>query len=193
MRTPLVPGDGRTRGQSLVEFALVLPLFLVLVMAIMDLGLAVFSYNSITNAAREGARLAVVNQDTAKVIARAQSQAGVARTPTVTVAFYQANDDGTPNTSVTCPIGSSTYIGVGCLAVVTFTGVYEPITPLGRRVLDGTADPRPAAHPASTVSEAAAASVASGSDPVAVRAPKPIESSTSKRCRLLLRSNPASQ
>jgi Flp pilus assembly protein TadG len=118
------------RGQSLVEFALVLPLFLVLVMGIVDLGLSVFAYNSITNAAREGARLAIVNQDTTKVTSKAKSQATVARTPTVTVAYYQANTDGTPNLAETCPVTGSSYIGVGCLAVVTFTGVYQPITPL---------------------------------------------------------------
>ena len=125
-----LPRRPRSRGQSLVEFALVLPLFLLLVMGIMDLGLAVFSYNSITNAAREGARLAIVNQDTSKVSAKATSQARIARSPTVTVAYYQANTDGTPNTAKTCPIGAATYIGVGCLAVVTFTGTYQPITPI---------------------------------------------------------------
>lgn len=125
----------RSRGQGLVEFALVLPLFLLLVMGIMDLGLAVFSYNSITNAAREGARLAIVNQDAASVTAKANSQARVAGAPTVTVAYYQANTDGTPDTSTTCPIGATTYIGVGCLAVVTFSGTYEPITPIIGRVL----------------------------------------------------------
>ena len=125
----------KSRGQSLVEFALVLPLFLLLVFGILDLGLAVFSYNSITNAAREGARLAIVNQDTAKVTTRSTSQAAIARTPTVTVAYYQAKADGTPDTAKTCPIGASTYIGVGCLAVVTFSGSYTPITPIIGRVL----------------------------------------------------------
>lgn len=125
----------KSRGQSLVEFALVLPLFLLLVFGIMDLGLAVFSYNSITNAAREGARLAIVNQDTAKVTSKATSQARVAATQTVTVAYYQAKADGTPDTLKTCPIGASSYIGVGCLAVITFSGKYTPITPIIGRVL----------------------------------------------------------
>jgi Flp pilus assembly protein TadG len=125
----------KSRGQGLVEFALVLPLFLLLVFGIMDLGLAVFSYNSITNAAREGARLAIVNQDGTNVSAKAKSQARVAGAPTVTVAYYQANADGTPDTTTTCPIGASSYIGVGCLAVVTFTGSYTPITPVIGRVL----------------------------------------------------------
>jgi hypothetical protein len=135
MRGSWLRRRGRTRGQSLVEFALVLPLFLLLVMAIADLGLSVFSYNTITNAAREAVRLAIVNQDTTKITSRALEQAAVIRTPTVTVAFYQAATDGTPDTTKTCPIGSSSYIGVGCLAVVTFKGSYVPITPLIGNIL----------------------------------------------------------
>jgi Flp pilus assembly protein TadG len=125
----------RSRGQGLVEFAFVLPVFLVLVMGIADLGLAVFAYNSITNAAREGARLAIVNQDTAKITLKATSQAAVARTPTVTVGFYKANADGTPDLLTTCPIGNSSYIAVDCLAVVTFSGGYRPITPIIGNIL----------------------------------------------------------
>ncbi len=122
--------SGKGRGQGLVEFALVLPLFLVLIMAIVDLGSAVFAYNSITNAAREGARLAIVNQDSTTITTRATNQAAVARTPTVTVNFYRAADDGTPDTTATCPIGAASYIAVGCLAVVNFQGSYQPITPI---------------------------------------------------------------
>lgn len=127
----------RSAGQSLVEFALVLPLFLVLVMGIADLGLAVFAYNSITNAAREGARLAIVNQDKTTVATKATQQSAIARTPTVTVEFYQKATDGTPNTSTTCPVGAATYIGVGCLAVVTFEGSYMPITPIIGNIIFG--------------------------------------------------------
>jgi Flp pilus assembly protein TadG len=127
-------GD-RSRGQGLVEFALVFPLFILLVMAIVDLGLSVFAYNSITNAAREGARLAIVNQDVTKVTTRAKAQASVARSQTVTVSYYQAAADGTPDTTKTCPVTGSTYIAAGCLAVVTFQGSYAPITPVIGNVL----------------------------------------------------------
>ena len=57
----------RSRGQSLAEFALVLPIFLLIVMALFDIGRGVFIYNGLTNAAREAARLAIVNQDKAMV------------------------------------------------------------------------------------------------------------------------------
>lgn len=128
-------GRQRSRGQALVEMAFVLPVFLVLFMGVVDLGGSVFAYNSITNAAREGARLAVVNQDTTKITLRAKQQSAIAQTPTVTIAFYQAATDGTPDITKTCPTGASSYIAVGCLAVVTFTGTYHPITPIIGNIL----------------------------------------------------------
>jgi hypothetical protein len=47
-------------GQGLVEFALVLPLFLLIILALFDTGKGVYSFNTISQAAREGARLAAV-------------------------------------------------------------------------------------------------------------------------------------
>jgi len=50
----------RDEGQELVEFALLaLPLFLIL-FGIIEFGVAVWHYNTISNAAREGARAALV-------------------------------------------------------------------------------------------------------------------------------------
>jgi len=49
------------RGQSLVEFALVLPVFLLVVLAIVDGGRAIFAYNGSSQAARNVARVASVN------------------------------------------------------------------------------------------------------------------------------------
>jgi hypothetical protein len=45
------------QGQSLVEFALILPLMVLIVIGIFDLGRAFFAYIAISNAAREGARV----------------------------------------------------------------------------------------------------------------------------------------
>jgi Flp pilus assembly protein TadG len=46
-------------GQDIVEYVLVLPLLLMLVFGIVDFGIAVFDYNTVANAAREGARAAI--------------------------------------------------------------------------------------------------------------------------------------
>jgi Flp pilus assembly protein TadG len=58
-------------GAELIEFALALPLLLLLGFGIMDFGLLFQRYEVITNAAREGARVAVLpGYSTADVIAR---------------------------------------------------------------------------------------------------------------------------
>ena len=51
----------RTRGQALVEFALVIPLFLAMLFAIVDLGRVIWAANTVGNAAREAARYAIVH------------------------------------------------------------------------------------------------------------------------------------
>jgi len=61
----------RTRGssgQSLIEFALVLPMLLVLVFGIVEFGNAWRHYQLITNTAREGARVAVLPSSTATIV-----------------------------------------------------------------------------------------------------------------------------
>ncbi len=50
----------RQAGTSVVEMAIVLPLLLVVIFAIGDFGIAYTHWNSLTNAAREGARTGVV-------------------------------------------------------------------------------------------------------------------------------------
>jgi hypothetical protein len=47
----------KMKGQSMVEFALILPLFVLFIIGIFELGRAFFAYIAITNAAREGARV----------------------------------------------------------------------------------------------------------------------------------------
>jgi hypothetical protein len=117
----------RRRGQGLVEFALVLPIFVFVLVALFDLGRAVFAWNTITNAAREGARVAIVNQDVPTIVDRAKAQTAIVELddPSVGVAFYQRAADGTPDLGNECDL-----VAVGCVAVVEFEATYRPITPL---------------------------------------------------------------
>ena len=57
---PRIGFRGRHEGQSLVEFAVVLPVFLLILAGILDFGLGLYSQMTIINASREGARLGVV-------------------------------------------------------------------------------------------------------------------------------------
>ncbi len=54
------------RGQTLVELALVLPLFLMVLIGILVLGIGVFYQHQLTNAAREAARTAAVSSASAQ-------------------------------------------------------------------------------------------------------------------------------
>ena len=51
----------RSRGQAMVEFALVAPMFFLVLFGIIEAGRFVFYYETLNNAAREGARYAIVN------------------------------------------------------------------------------------------------------------------------------------
>jgi len=48
------------KGQAMVEFALILPILLLLVMGIAEFGMIFNSYLSVQNATREGARIGIV-------------------------------------------------------------------------------------------------------------------------------------
>jgi hypothetical protein len=53
-------GGRRREGQSIVEFAIVLPIFMLILCAILDFGVVLYSQMTVINAAREGARAATL-------------------------------------------------------------------------------------------------------------------------------------
>lgn len=62
-------------GQSLVEFALLFPVLLLILLGAIDLGRAFNAYVTITNASREGARYGVTHPtDAAGITARVQAE-----------------------------------------------------------------------------------------------------------------------
>ena len=62
------PNSLRSRGQALVEFAFVAPIFFLLLFAILDFGRYVYYVQILNNAAREGARVAVVTAPDVAVV-----------------------------------------------------------------------------------------------------------------------------
>ena len=57
------------KGQSLVEFAIILPILLLLLLGIAEFGIMLNSYLTIQNVAREGARLGIVGGSDAEITA----------------------------------------------------------------------------------------------------------------------------
>jgi Flp pilus assembly protein TadG len=64
-------------GQSLVEFALLLPILLLILAGVLDLGRMFYSYVAVTDAAAEGASYAAIYpNDTTGILDRVQSASG---------------------------------------------------------------------------------------------------------------------
>ena len=67
----------RGRGQALVEFAIILPVFFLVMAGMFDFGLGIYSDLTLVNAAREGARLGVINPgNTSAIETRVREMAG---------------------------------------------------------------------------------------------------------------------
>ena len=134
----------RSGGQALVEFALVFPVLVFVLFGIFDVGRAVYAYNTIANAAREGARIAAVNQlnpattDTTCIenmpvenlaspnwsirACAASSAVSLGVQPSAVSVSYGPP----PNTSLSC----SPTLYVGCIASVTVSYTWNPVTPV---------------------------------------------------------------
>ena len=123
----------RSRGQSLVEFALILPVFLDLFAAALDLGRIALAQIAVTNAAREGAFQASMtpaafisgtgctsanqNQNTVMCRVQLEAQSG-------TVVSIQPAD-----VELSCS-PSSCASGIGNTTTVKVTGHFQLLTPL---------------------------------------------------------------
>ena len=104
------------RGAEFVEFALAFPLLLLVVMGIMDFGIMFQQYEVLTNAAREGARVAVLpdycpNPATcdANVSARVNAYIGAS--------FLAVGGTVTVNPVTITPVP----VGANCMNTVTVT------------------------------------------------------------------------
>jgi Flp pilus assembly protein TadG len=128
----------KRRGQGLVEFALILPILVLVLVGVFDAGRMVYAYNAVSNAAREAGRTAIVNQDQQVVRDRAAQQATGLALPAGSpgscpaVGGTTSAEAGTcvvlvgPNAVGTCPTPPL----VGCVSVVTVWWTYHAIVPV---------------------------------------------------------------
>lgn len=122
------------RGQALVEFALILPLFVLLLVGILDFGRAIYAYNTVNNAARQGARLAVVDQTESHIQDLAANHAvSLDVDPAdVVVDFRSLSTPDSPGSCAGAVPGDDNNDGqiVFCIAVVTVPYEYRAATPI---------------------------------------------------------------
>jgi len=113
-RTP-----SRRRGAALVEIALVLPIFFAVILGIIEFGRAMMVGQLVTNAAREGARLAVVGDSTNAIVTQSirdfLSQAANISPDLVTVTITVDPFPGNP------PVAGNQISGASSRDLVTVT------------------------------------------------------------------------
>lgn len=119
------------RGAVAVEFALIAPVLIMILMGIMEFGRAYNAQISLTNAAREGVRVMAISntQDTARAAA---INAAVSLAPALTdadIAFNATNGTGNCTTdaqmTVTVTYSLSTMTGIAGPFAMTGIGVMQ--------------------------------------------------------------------
>ncbi|HEX5417199.1 MAG TPA: TadE/TadG family type IV pilus assembly protein [Chloroflexota bacterium] len=112
----------RVRGQALAEFALIVPVFVLMVMIVVDLGRVFYTYEALANAAREGARYCAVHgHDTLATNVAAGTSARVTGELAGTVS----------NVTISAPnCVNNSGVATGSPVSVSVSTTFTPITPL---------------------------------------------------------------
>src|SRR4051794_22542529 len=113
----------RTRAQSMVEFALVVPLLFLFILGIIEMGYALFVYTSVQNAAREGARAAAVQPCASSDVSI--KDAAIARLPALVDTTTARS-----NTSLVYSTGSGATAKYGSIVTVTVNYSFQLLDPL---------------------------------------------------------------
>jgi Flp pilus assembly protein TadG len=120
------------RGQSLIETALTLPLLLLVSVGIFEFGRAYQTWQVVTNAAREGARMAVLpGSTTANVQDRVRKYLSDGSLPR----FADAGVDVTPNSRIALASGGSVSAS---LVTVNYPFQFMVFNPIARLVVSGS-------------------------------------------------------
>ncbi len=94
----MTPKENGQSGQATIEAALTLPVVLVALLLIVQVGLVVRDSLALTQAAREGARAAAITADEAAAIAAVKRAAGPLVADGIEIEFVAANDRGDATT-----------------------------------------------------------------------------------------------
>lgn len=120
------------QGAVLVEFALVIGLFMLLVFGMVDYGLGVNSLTQLNNAGREGARLATVNPDETAVRQKILDSISKLDTAELTITIKCEDPGGNPCAGTGLIDDATT----GDTVIVQLDYKYKMITPLPNFIND---------------------------------------------------------
>jgi len=119
-----------SRGQSLVEFAIIAPVFLLLCMGALDLGRVYFAHIALVGAVEQGVRVAGMNPTSSDTDVRN----AVVNEPNGTLSAYTVNASVSPPHPATVP---PTNRPKGSTVTVTANTTFSLITPLMQAIAGG--------------------------------------------------------
>ncbi len=121
----------RQRGAAAVEFALVFPLLVLLVMGIIDFGWMLMKANLVNNAARDSVRIASLNGPYTEVKQTLDNGLGAAgiELSDVTSVITCSNASGTPCDGTATSF--DTNAGSGSTVIVRVSYTHQWLTPIG--------------------------------------------------------------
>lgn len=129
--------DIKNRGQGMVEFALVFPMLLLVLLGIFEFGRLMFAYSAVVSASREAARYGAAILDTGGGIPQYEDCSGIrdaakrigkfAGISDTDISIQYSNESGIYSTS--CP--PSQEVQAADTISVSINAALQPITPLG--------------------------------------------------------------
>ncbi|HYK94736.1 MAG TPA: PKD domain-containing protein [Candidatus Dormibacteraeota bacterium] len=120
----------KSRGQSLVEFALITPVFMLLLLGAVDFGRMFFSYIQIRSAAGQGAMYAAVNPtDSAGITSKVQQETNAQKQRGENTLTVGTTCNDVSGTAMSCA-NASGGAGAGNTVTVTVTEPFNFFTPL---------------------------------------------------------------
>ncbi len=123
------------RAQTLVEFALVIPIALFLILGFFDIGRAIFNFASLSNSVREGTRYAIVHKEAVNAAAQNAGYSEL-KQKVFDYSFGISDSDITVDVLVTLVNASRDKISI------TATYLFVPVTPGIKQILgDGNGIP----------------------------------------------------
>lgn len=121
----------RDEGAALAEFAIVVPVLVMLLVGIIQFGAALNHQISVQGAAREGARALALRQSTEAVATAVNNSAGAARSSIVSI------------TQVGCPLDTTSASTAAARVTVQSTFTFSiPFVTLGTRTITAAASMR---------------------------------------------------
>jgi Flp pilus assembly protein TadG len=132
MRISRLHRTERSRGQALVEFALIMPLFAVILLGLLDFGRVIYAQNTVSEAAREASRVGSVSPSASASKYTAMRSAAITRSPGLGLTSGDIVGNGC--TDCFYPDGAVT----GGRVVVNVTKTVQLLTPIISQIVGGS-------------------------------------------------------